>query len=648
MNNKKVRTRFAPSPTGYMHIGNLRTALYAYLFAKHHDGTFILRIEDTDQKREVAGAVDVIYNTLKTTKLIHDEGPDVGGNFGPYVQSQRKDMYKKYALQLVDSNHAYYCFCQTPQVDDSENENVNDEDIVSSNKNIESMVGAALGSPPASGENNNSSGSTVGATIGRPQATKECVILSHSSKNIFEESKVDASILAVGVSVPDTPLCICHNLTQQEAQARANSGEPFAIRQRIPADGTTTFIDEVYGAITVANSTLNNQVLLKSDGMPTYNFANVIDDHLMEISHIIRGREYISSTPRYKLLCDAFGWESPKTIHVSTIMGQNADGSISKLSKRHGAVSFETMLQDGYLTEAILNYIALLGWSPKETQEVFSMQELISRFDIDGIVKSNSVFDYNKLNWLNAIYIKNMPHAEFMAYGQAFIKDLSPYAKNHWQLASMLAQSRISKFSEITPLFAFLDNYQDFELSLLENTKNKTTKELCKKILTDLIVEFKKLDIDKSKYNNLDLEDVYTCAPQGNSSTSNSFVGRDDPGTPSASSDENNKKNPNSTIEAGIGCPQATSRDVPQSVILTPSLNNFSEEFQTSWAIDAINAIAHAYAETHNLKLGTVMLPLRLATTSQITTPGTAAEMMFMLGKEESLRRLENVISRIQ
>ncbi len=413
---KEVRTRFAPSPTGYMHIGNLRTALYAYLFAKNAGGKFILRIEDTDQKRYVEGATDVIYETLKQTKLIHDEGPDIGGNYGPYVQSERKDLYKKYAEMLVENGNAYYCFCSGVKEESQTAEDEEQEEVKTYGYNRH-----------------------------------------------------------------------CRNLSKEEIEAKLKSGIPYVIRQKMPLDGTTTFHDEVYGDITIDNITLDDQILLKSDGMPTYNFANVVDDHLMEITHVIRGKEYVTSTPKYELLYRAFGWESPKTIHLSTIMGQNADGTISKLSKRHGSVSFSKMLDEGYLTEAIINYIALLGWSARQEREVFSLNELAELFDIEGIVKTNAIFDYKKLDWFNAIYIGKMTHEEFMEYSKPYIEGLPEYLKQKWEFASTLAQSRISKFTDIVEMFKFLDEYQDFDLELFENKKNKLDKEQSKQILVDFV-----------------------------------------------------------------------------------------------------------------------------------------------------------------
>ena len=406
---KEVRTRFAPSPTGYMHIGNLRTALYAYLFAKHSNGKFILRIEDTDQKRFVEGAEEIIYKTLKQTNLIHDEGPDIGGNYGPYVQSERKALYKEYALKLVESGHAYYCFCGNQESDEQTEEQ----------------------------------------TFGYNRH--------------------------------------CRNLSKEEVEEKLKSGAPYVIRQKIPTEGTTTFHDEIYGDITVENSTLDDQILLKSDGMPTYNFANVVDDHLMEISHVMRGKEYISSTPKYQLLYKAFGWESPKTVHLSTIMGMNADGTVSKLSKRHGAVSFAQLLEDGYLKEAILNYIALLGWSPKQEREVFSLEELTKLFNLEGVIKTNAIFDYKKLDWFNSIYIKEMTHEDFLTHSEPYTQNLPSYIKEKWDFASTLAQSRIDKFGDIQNLFAFFENDQNFDQNLFFNKKNKLEVEDSIEILKNIL-----------------------------------------------------------------------------------------------------------------------------------------------------------------
>ena len=326
-----VRTRFAPSPTGFMHVGNLRTALYEYLVAKSQNGTFVLRIEDTDQERYVEGATDVIYNTLQQVGLQHDEGPDIGGEYGPYVQSERKDIYKPYAEQLVREGKAYYCFC-----------------------------------------------------------TKERLESIHQDGEFGGYDRH------------------CRDLPAEEIRKNLDAGMPYVIRQRVPLEGSTSFEDAVYGTITIENKEIEDQVLLKSDGYPTYNFANVIDDHLMHITHVVRGCEYLTSTPKYNMLYDAFGWEKPIYVHLPLIMGKNEDGSVSKLSKRHGSTSFQGLLEDGYLAPVITNYIALLGWCPKDNQEIFSLKELEEAFSIDGISKSPAVFDYDKLLWFNGEYIRKM------------------------------------------------------------------------------------------------------------------------------------------------------------------------------------------------------------------------------------------------
>ena len=334
--SSETRTRYAPSPTGYMHIGNLRTALYEYLIAKKSGGRFILRIEDTDQERYVEGAVDVIYKTLKMAGLQHDEGPDIGGRFGPYIQSERKPLYMEYAKKLVELGGAYYCFC---------------------------------------------------------------------SRERLAEAKEKAE--AAGQAYKYDRHCL--GLSKEEIAAKLAAGHPFVIRQKMPDTGSTSFEDVVYGTITVENSELEDQVLIKSDGLPTYNFANVIDDHLMEITHVVRGNEYLSSAPKYNLLYEAFGWKVPTYVHVSMIVKPTGQ----KLSKRSGDPSFEDLVSMGYLIEAVVNFVALLGWSPGSTQEIFTMKELEEVFDIKGISKSPAVFDINKLNWMNGEYIRKMSPEEF-------------------------------------------------------------------------------------------------------------------------------------------------------------------------------------------------------------------------------------------
>ena len=373
---KKIRTRFAPSPTGYMHIGNLRTALYAYLFAKSQGGDFILRIEDTDRARYVPDAVEFIERTLSAAKIIPDEGPHHGGNFAPYVQSERMDIYKKYAEQLVAEGHAYW--------------------------------------------------------------------------------------------------------------------EDGAIRQKMPRVGETTFFDVLHGNITIANSELEDQVLLKSDGMPTYNFANVIDDHLMEVSHIIRGTEFITSTPKHVLLYEFFGWELPTFIHLAPVMGKADDGTVSKLSKRHGATSFNDLIEAGYLPEAITNYVALLGWSPKNScQEIFSMDELIKNFSLDGLSKSPAVFDYAKLDWMSGEYFKAMTDENFAAAAEKYFVDFDAPKKIF--LASLL-KTRVAKLSEIPAMISFLKNLPPFDVELFTNKRNKLTPQKSAEILASAIKILEQVD----------------------------------------------------------------------------------------------------------------------------------------------------------
>ena len=342
---KKTRTRFAPSPTGYMHIGNLRTALFEYLIAKHDNGDFILRIEDTDQVRQVEGATEIIYNTLKSVGMNWDEGPDIGGNYGPYIQSERLPMYKGYAEELIKLGKAHYCFCSEEEIEKQRQE--------------------------------------------------------QGESFVFHDP--------------------CKNLTPEEIQAKLDAGEPYVIRQTIDHVGSQDFDDEVYGHIEVDGDLLDEQVLIKSDGFPTYNFANVIDDHQMEISHVVRGNEYLSSTPKYNLLYDAFGWERPIYVHVPPVMKDEHH----KLSKRNGDASFQDLVAKGYLPDAIINYIALLGWSPENDQEIFSMDELIQVFDTHRISKRPAIFDIDKLTWMNSEYIKAMPKDVFYQKVEPYLKKKS-------------------------------------------------------------------------------------------------------------------------------------------------------------------------------------------------------------------------------
>ena len=398
----KVRTRFAPSPTGYMHVGNLRTALYTWLIARRNHGTFILRIEDTDQGRLVDGAADVIYRTMAECGLDHDEGPDVGGPVGPYVQSERRDLFGKYAKLLCEKGGAYYCFCQKGEEEEA----------------------------PAEDE----------------------------GKEIRKH------------------VCACRDLPLDEALRRVEAGEPFVIRQRIPHEGTTTFHDASFGDITVENKELEDQVLLKSDGLPTYNFANVVDDHLMGITHVVRGTEYLSSAPKYNLLYQAFGWEVPTYVHCSPVMRD----AQHKMSKRSGDPSYEDLIRAGYLTPAVLNYVALLGWSPKgelAEQEFFTLPELVKAFDISGISKSPAVFDINKLRWMNAEYMKKLTSEEFFTKAEPWLKKAVTSPAIDLRKVAALVQSRCEILSDLPERVDFLDRLPEYETELYVHKKSKTNLE---------------------------------------------------------------------------------------------------------------------------------------------------------------------------
>lgn len=401
-----VRTRFAPSPTGYMHIGNLRTALYAYLFARANNGKFILRIEDTDVERTVKGAIDVIYNTLHQAGLEYDEGPDIGGDYGPYIQTQRKDIYNEYGHKLVKTGAAYYCFC-----------------------------------------------------------TKERLEKLHEQG----ATKYDKYCL--------------HNVSYEQACARIANGEPYVIRQNIPEQGISSYTDLVFGEISVEYKDLEDNILIKSDGMPTYNFANVIDDHLMQINYVIRGAEYLTSTNKYNLIYDAFGWERPQYIHLQPIM---KDAS-HKLSKRTGDASFEDFLQKGYLSRAIINYIALLGWSPKDNREKLSLDDLKQAFSLDGLSKSPSIFDEPKMRWLNSQYIKELPADEFTKKAAPYYDNLGFKNKYDYNKLTKLLQSRVEIFSDITEKAEFLNEFDNFDFGLFENKKLKTDANQAKDILPKLL-----------------------------------------------------------------------------------------------------------------------------------------------------------------
>lgn len=472
----KVRTRFAPSPTGFMHVGNLRTALYEYLVAKSQGGTFVLRIEDTDQERYVEGAVDVIYNTLKTAGLVHDEGPDVGGDYGPYVQSERKDMYLPYAEQLIKEGKAYRCFCTKERLEKLQSE-------------------------------------TVGGGYDRH----------------------------------------CRDLSDEEIQKNLDAGVPYVIRQKMPTEGSTTFTDAVFGEITVENSELQDQILIKQDGYPTYNFANVIDDHTMGITHVVRGSEYLSSTPKYNLLYEAFGWEIPTYIHLPLINGKNPDGTVSKLSKRHGSTGFDDLIKEGYLPEAIINYIALLGWCPKDNQEIFTLDELTKAFSVDGISKSPSVFDYDKLEWFNGEYIKAMPDEQFVALCTPYFKEaLGDTPLDYRKLAAILKQ-RTTKLTDIPGKIDFFKELPDYDKELFVNKKSKTTLENAPVMLQAVYDELQALE---------------------------------------------------------------------------------------SWDHDAIHDALIDLATRLEVKNGTVMWPARIAVAGKTVTPGGAIEILDILGRDESLRRM--------
>ena len=474
-----VRTRFAPSPTGFMHVGNLRTALYEYLIAKSLGGTFVLRIEDTDQERLVPGAVEIIYNTLKAAGLVHDEGPDIGGPYGPYVQSERMKIYKPYAEQLVREGKAYRCFCTKERLETLKSES--DSEVTGYDRH-------------------------------------------------------------------------CRDLSGEEIEENMKAGLPYVIRQRMPLTGTTTFTDAVYGDITVPNKELEDQILIKTDGFPTYNFANIIDDHLMHITHVVRGSEYLSSAPKYNLLYEAFGWEVPTYVHLPLIQGRGEDGTISKLSKRHGATSFEDLIRSGYLPEAVINYIALLGWCPKEdTREIFSLKDLTQVFSVGGISKSPSVFDYDKLEWFNGEYIRAMSDEEFLGRALPVYEDLLPGSPERYHVMTEILKPRITRFSQIAEKLSFLKELPDYDPEIYVHKKSKTTRENSLEML--LICE-KEL---------ASLED---------------------------------------------------------------------------WSHDSISACLTGLAERLSAKNALVMWPVRIAISGTLVTPGGAVEILELLGKEESLRRI--------
>lgn len=398
----KVRTRFAPSPTGFMHLGGLRTALYAYLYAKANDGDFILRIEDTDQERYVEGAVELIYSSLKKSGLNYDEGPDIGGNYGPYVQSERKEIYAKYAQKLIELGGAYYCFCTKERLESLTDEN------------------------------------------GVRKYDKHCL-----------------------------------HLSKEEIAKKLANGEKYVIRQNIPTEGKSSYEDKIFGTITVDYDELEDNVLIKSDGMPTYNFANVVDDHLMGITHVIRGSEYLSSTPKYNLMYDAFGWERPVYIHLSTIMKD----STRKLSKRYGDANFDDFLSKGYLEEAIINYVALLGWSPPDNIEKMTVSEMVKLFSLDNISKSPSIFDEVKLRWLNGEYIKDMENEELLRRARPFLEKSKAYGKFDENKLISLVKTRVETLGEIPEMLNFLCEYDKYDPELFFHKKMKTDVALAKEVL---------------------------------------------------------------------------------------------------------------------------------------------------------------------
>ena len=407
----EVRTRFAPSPTGYMHVGNLRTALYTYLIARHNNGKFILRIEDTDQGRLVEGAVDVIYKTMAQCHLEHDEGPDVGGPVGPYVQTERRPLYKEYAELLMEKGHAYRCFCE---------KSASEEDT---------------------GE--------------------------------FDRG--------------DDP---CREMSREESDRRAAAGEPYVIRQRIPHEGSTTFHDEIFGDITVENTTLDDQVLIKRDGLPTYNFANVVDDHLMGITHVVRGSEYLSSAPKYNLLYQGFGWDIPCYVHCSPVMRD----AHNKMSKRHGDPSYEDLIAQGYLTDAVINYVALLGWSPRGEQEIFSMDELKEVFEMSGISKSPAIFDIEKLKYFNSEYIRAMSPEEFAKVAEPYIRQAVKNENYDAAAIAALLQQRTEVLTDIPEKLDFFDVLPDYGTELFVHKKSKSDEASSREVLDKMIPIFETLE----------------------------------------------------------------------------------------------------------------------------------------------------------
>lgn len=407
---KKIRTRYAPSPTGRMHVGNLRTALYAYLIAKHEGGDFILRIEDTDQERYVEGAVDIIYRTLEKTGLVHDEGPDKDGGVGPYVQSERQKqgIYLKYAKELINKGEAYYCFCGKERL----------------------------------------------ASLTQTVAGKEI--------NVYDKH--------------------CLHLSKDEIEANLAAGKPYVIRQNNPTEGNTTFHDDIYGDITVDNAELDDMILIKSDGYPTYNFANVVDDHLMGITHVVRGNEYLSSSPKYNRLYEAFGWEIPEYVHCPLITDENHQ----KLSKRCGHSSYEDLIDQGFLSDAVVNFVALLGWSPEDNNEIFTLDELIKKFDYHHLSKSPAVFDYTKLKWMNGEYMKAMDFDKFYEMAEPYLKEVITKDLDLKKIAAMV-KTRIEIFPDIKEHIDFFEKLPEYDVEMYTHKKMKTNTETSLEVLTELL-----------------------------------------------------------------------------------------------------------------------------------------------------------------
>lgn len=477
----KVRTRYAPSPTGRMHVGNLRSALYEFLIAKHAGGDFMLRIEDTDQERFVEGATEIIYGTLEKTGLKHDEGPDKDGGYGPYVQSERMKtgIYMKYAKELIEKGEAYYCFCDKERLE-----------------------------------------------------TLKTSVVDGKEITVYDKH--------------------CLHLSKEEIEKNLAEGKPFVIRQNNPTEGTTTFHDELYGDITVDNSELDDMILIKSDGYPTYNFANVIDDHTMNITHVVRGNEYLSSSPKYVRLYEALGWEVPTYIHLPLITDENH----KKLSKRSGHSSFEDLIEQGFLSEAIVNYIALLGWSPEDNREIFSLDELIEKFDYHRINKSPSVFDIQKLRWMNGEYIKMMDFDKFYEMALPYIKEVIKKDMDFKKIAEMV-KTRIEVFPDIREHIDFLQELPEYDLVMYEHKKMKTDMDSSLKVLKEVL----------------------------------------------------------------------------------PLL-----EEQEDYSNDALYTMLCNYVAKNEYKNGYVMWPIRTAVSGKQMTPGGATELMALLGKEESLKRIRKGI----